>query len=70
MEDHDPALSNRLVDQEPSVDECTMLDTGVSTDAGFVVPICGGIMRMPGLPEVPAAEGMDIGVNGVISGLS
>ncbi|MBK7942326.1 MAG: formate--tetrahydrofolate ligase [Flavobacteriales bacterium] len=27
-------------------------------------------MRMPGLPEVPAAEGMDIDANGVISGLS
>jgi len=27
-------------------------------------------MRMPGLPEVPAAEGMDIDLNGVISGLS
>ncbi|MCC6399801.1 MAG: formate--tetrahydrofolate ligase [Flavobacteriales bacterium] len=31
---------------------------------------CGEIMRMPGLPEVPAAEGMDIDANGVISGLS
>jgi formate--tetrahydrofolate ligase len=29
-----------------------------------------GSMRMPGLPEVPAAEGMDIDLNGVISGLS
>lgn len=41
-----------------------------SAGAGFVVPICGEIMRMPGLPEVPAAEGMDIDANGVISGLS
>ena len=38
--------------------------------AGFVVPICGEVMRKPGLPEVPAAEGMDIDLNGVISGLS
>jgi formate--tetrahydrofolate ligase len=30
----------------------------------------GGTMRMPGLPEVPAAEGMDIDANGVVSGLS
>ncbi|MBP7450003.1 MAG: formate--tetrahydrofolate ligase [Flavobacteriales bacterium] len=38
--------------------------------AGFVVPICGEVMRKPGLPEVPAAEGMDIDLNGVIRGLS
>ena len=45
-------------------------DIEISAGAGFVVPICGEIMRMPGLPEVPAAEGMDIDANGVISGLS
>ena len=45
-------------------------DIEISAGAGFVVPICGEIMRMPGLPEVPAAEGMDIDSNGVISGLS
>jgi formate--tetrahydrofolate ligase len=37
---------------------------------GSPVRSCGEIMRMPGLPEVPAAEGMDIDANGVISGLS
>ena len=37
---------------------------------GSVVPICGEIMHMPGLPEIPAAEGMDIDANGVISGFS
>ena len=35
-----------------------------------VIPILGPIMRMPGLPEVPASEGMDIDANGVVSGLS
>ncbi len=48
----------------------TVRDIEIAAGAGFVVPICGEIMRMPGLPAVPAAEGMDIDANGVISGLS
>jgi formate--tetrahydrofolate ligase len=35
-----------------------------------VIPILGEMMRMPGLPSVPAAEGMDIDLDGVITGLS
>jgi formate--tetrahydrofolate ligase len=38
--------------------------------AGFIIPILGKMMRMPGLPATPASEGMDIDDNGVISGLS
>lgn len=38
--------------------------------AGFVVAICGEIMTMPGLPRVPAAEGMRMGADGAIVGLS
>lgn len=38
--------------------------------AGFVIPILGDIMRMPGLPSLPAAEGMDINNEGIITGLS
>lgn len=38
--------------------------------AGFVIPILGKMMRMPGLPSVPASEGMSIDDEGVISGLS
>ena len=38
--------------------------------AGFIIPILGDMMRMPGLPSVPAAEGMSIDKNGVITGLS
>lgn len=41
----------------------------LSNGAGFYVPICGGIMTMPGLPKVPAAEGIDIDENGKITGL-
>ncbi|MBX2980043.1 MAG: formate--tetrahydrofolate ligase [Flavobacteriales bacterium] len=48
----------------------TVRDIEISAGAGFVVPICGEIMRMPGLPEVPASEGMDIDGEGRITGLS
>lgn len=41
----------------------------LSNGAGFFVPICGGIMTMPGLPKVPAAEGIDIDEKGKITGL-
>lgn len=38
--------------------------------AGFIIPILGDMMRMPGLPAVPASEHMDIDLNGKITGLS
>ena len=38
--------------------------------AGFVIPILGNMMRMPGLPATPASENMSIDNNGKISGLS
>ncbi len=41
----------------------------IAAGAGFVVPISGEIMRMPGLPSVPAAESIDIDEKGIISGL-
>ncbi len=41
----------------------------VSSGAGFVVPISGSIMRMPGLPTEPSAEKIDIDAEGNISGL-
>ena len=42
----------------------------IAAGAGFIVPILGVMMRMPGLPAVPASEGMDIDKNGVVTGLS
>lgn len=42
----------------------------VAAGAGFIIPVIGQMMRMPGLPEVPASAGMDIDNNGVITGLS
>jgi formate--tetrahydrofolate ligase len=41
----------------------------LAAGAGFVVAICGEIMTMPGLPRVPAAEGIRIGPSGEIEGL-
>jgi len=41
----------------------------LSSGAGFVVPIAGTIMRMPGLPATPSAEKIDIDSDGRISGL-
>lgn len=40
-----------------------------SAGAGFVVALAGDIMTMPGLPEVPAAENIDVDENGRITGL-
>ena len=48
----------------------TVRDIEIAAGAGFVIPITGKMMRMPGLPAIPAAEGMDIDNEGNISGLS
>lgn len=42
----------------------------IAAGAGFLIPITGEMLRMPGLPSVPAAEGMDIDAQGRITGLS
>lgn len=47
----------------------TVREFELALGAGFIIPIMGDIMRMPGLPEIPAAENMDIDSNGVITGL-
>lgn len=41
----------------------------IAAGAGFVIPIAGNIMRMPGLQEIPSAEHIDIDKDGNISGL-
>ena len=48
----------------------TVREFEFAAGAGFIIPILGDLMRMPGLPVHPASEGMDIDANGVISGLS
>ena len=53
----------------PSGFTVTVRQVKVSTGAGFVVALTGSIMTMPGLPNVPAAEKIDVDENGKISGL-
>ncbi|WP_287586344.1 formate--tetrahydrofolate ligase [Mogibacterium sp.] len=48
----------------------TVRELRVSAGAGFIVALTGSIMTMPGLPKVPAANGMDIKSDGTIIGLS
>lgn len=48
----------------------TVREIEIAAGAQFVIPILGKMMRMPGLPSVPASEHMSIDNNGVISGLS
>lgn len=53
----------------PTGFKVTINDLIPNTGAGFLVAISGDIMRMPGLPKVPAAVNMDIDENGKIVGL-
>ncbi len=48
----------------------TVREFEIAAGAGFIVPILGNMMRMPGLPAIPASESMSISEDGVISGLS
>lgn len=48
----------------------TVREFEFAAGAGFVIPILGDMMRMPGLPNTPASENMFIDDNGKISGLS
>ena len=48
----------------------TVREVRISAGAGFLVALTGEIMTMPGLPKVPAANGMDITEDGEIIGLS
>lgn len=48
----------------------TVREIAIASGAKFIIPILGQMMRMPGLPSIPASENMDIDKNGVISGLS
>lgn len=47
----------------------TVRDIEIAAGAGFIIPITGEMMRMPGLPEEPAANNIDIDAAGNITGL-
>lgn len=59
-----PALIGR-----PSGFTITVREIEIAAGAGFLVPITGDMMRMPGLPAHPASENIDIDDNGNIEGL-
>lgn len=50
--------------------EITVREFEIASGAGFLIPILGNMMRMPGLPAIPASENMTIDKEGKISGLS
>jgi formate--tetrahydrofolate ligase len=54
----------------PSGHVLNIREVRLAAGAGFVVVVCGDIMTMPGLPVVPAANGIDINDAGEITGLS
>ena len=53
----------------PSGFKINVREVYVSAGAGFVVAVNGSIMTMPGLSKKPAAYGIDVDDNGVITGL-
>ncbi|MBC3880787.1 formate--tetrahydrofolate ligase [Undibacterium sp. LX40W] len=61
---------NEALIGRPTGFELTVREFEIAAGAGFLVPITGAIMRLPGLPAVPAALHIDIDDEGVISGLS
>lgn len=60
----DPNLHGR-----PRDFEVTVRAIQINAGAGFLVVLTGNIMRMPGLPKVPAANGIELLENGIIKGL-
>jgi len=59
-----PALIGR-----PTGFRVTVREVEIAAGAGFLVPITGDMMRMPGLPATPASEGIDVTDEGDITGL-
>ncbi|MFN8396387.1 MAG: formate--tetrahydrofolate ligase [Bacteroidia bacterium] len=60
----DPKILGR-----PSGFELTVREIEIAAGAGFIIPILGNMLRMPGLPSIPSAEKIDIDKDGKISGL-
>jgi formate--tetrahydrofolate ligase len=60
---------NHLLKGAPSAWRLKVNDIRVFSGAGFVVPVCGDIMLLPGLPKNPAARKINTDKNGKIKGL-
>jgi formate--tetrahydrofolate ligase len=61
---HDPNLKGR-----PTGFTLPISDVRIAAGAGFIYPLAGSIMTMPGLPSVPAAEAIDLDDAGRVQGL-
>ena len=61
---HDPELRGR-----PSGYRFPIRDVRVSAGAGFLYPLAGSMMTMPGLPKKAGLLGVDVGADGLIHGL-
>ncbi|MDX2139304.1 MAG: formate--tetrahydrofolate ligase [Chloroflexota bacterium] len=61
---HDPALKG-----SPHGFTFPVREVRASVGAGFIYPICGDMRTMPGLPEHPAAENVDVDADGLVTGL-
>ena len=59
-----PSLLNAPKGYTLNIDEIKL-----ASGAGFIIAMAGGIIDMPGLPKVPAANHIDIDENGKITGL-
>ena len=62
---HDPKIKGR-----PEGFTLPIVDIRVAAGAGYLYPLAGNVMTMPGLPAVPAANGIDVDDQGNVSGLS
>ena len=62
--------NNEALVGRPSGFDFSVREFEIAAGAGFLVPIAGAMMRLPGLPASPAALHIDIDERGVISGLS
>lgn len=54
----------------PSGHVLTIREVRLAAGAGFIVMVCGDMLTMPGLPKVPASEGIGLADDGTITGLS
>ena len=61
---HDPSVTG--LDGEFIID---IDDLVINRGAGFIVAVCGEMVRMPGLPKIPQANFIDV-INGEIIGIS
>ncbi len=62
---HDPKLKGR-----PEGFTLPVTDVRVAAGAGYIYPLVGNIMTMPGLPPAPVANGIDLDEEGRVHGLS